>query len=1406
MPMRPLVRLLIPALIASFAATPLAAQRIDDNPVYVDDSPQAWELYRRAQDQAADNPSEAARLYQQLLDDYAYRLIPRREGADDQMLSVRARVHSALREQPVVLERYRLLQTAEAERLAAADEFDTLVRTRFFTAPALDAVLRLTQRDLEAARFRRALDRLRDAEYHPDLTGRAQAFYWFMLSLAAHHAGDPLTATDARQQLERLGEPVARTLRPELDRLLDVVAEPDLEPVFGPGLTAPPPEFESIHEQPIWSMPLEQSLVRRAFAIDPANNPSRSSLYQANRHNGGLLTAVPTLVAQTVYINEGHRVRAIDRFSQRVLWSRSIGRSDAQPSPGDFDPPADLNTIVIEGDALVTLTGHGRQSYRSGRGEVVCLDRRSGEVRWRVDLDMLNGRSEFERLFPHGSPIVAEGTVYVLARKPTRELLSSCYLVALDLGSGELRWARYIAASSGLQREDVRPITSPLYDDGELFVSTPLGAIAGVSASTGEVRWLKRYTVPIIALPRTRVPWDIAAPVMSPRGLVALTPDQRSVVLVDRETGDELERYDTVNLGSPRYLLADEFSVYAVGESIFAYSQEDLSVPRWVADRSALGEMRGRVQLARGGLIVPTAESVMQLDDVTGMALAQLPVTGGGNPLAVGPQLFLAGTDELRSYMAIGVAEDMLRERIVERPRDPEPALSLLRLAMRAGDLALGLDAADAVMTVLERQPQDAVGRGAARSELFEQLISFDRIDVKRTREQGDALHARLTMVAETTSERVRQMLARGEWLRRSAEGDRARQHEAAATFDAILEDEALARATFTDDAVIRPARDAATARLNQLVTAFGPEALGEIRETGRARLAEATAAGDAAQLAAMVARYPMLPESTEATIRAATGLEQAGRSREAIALLMNRAQASGATAADRLYGAIVELAVRRGWNRLAVAWLDRARADAGLTDVRTVAGSRAIDTWRRELAPNHDASHRPALGDFQEEATTQRFPGRVLTPLASDRVSSRDAYLLQGETLARLTAPDLEVQWTSELPNGRASLIDRIGSHLLLRLEGDIRRMVEPSLVVLNDADGTAAWTKSNLLSTLYGVRDPDRLGSLLDEVMPNGRVFDPREVIPLVDDDRLLLIGRLAGMMAIDPARGAEPTWLIDHGLSQVHFARAHDLAIVLAGHIEAPAGGRPQPIVRFFDPQTGELLDEIRPEDNQSLRWITVADDGRVAFGTNSAVELYSLASGARRWANLSDLAPDTADAWPTTTGFLVQDANASIRALANDTGRIDEPVVVPGGDWFPSDLQGLTRAADAWLAHYRDRVLYFDERGRLSGRDAIVEDRNYTHIIPARDRVIVVSHIRRPRSVIPRPGRSPSLFVDRLYVLSTNGMVIGGRDVESESAPLAASGAVDGWILLSSDQSTVAVPAPSGAAPPGGAAGQ
>ncbi len=83
-----------------------------DNPVYVDDSPRAWELFLQAGDQAADNLGEAIRLYQELLDDYGMKLLPVTLTAPDHFVSVRARVLDELAGNRTLLDRYRNTERA----------------------------------------------------------------------------------------------------------------------------------------------------------------------------------------------------------------------------------------------------------------------------------------------------------------------------------------------------------------------------------------------------------------------------------------------------------------------------------------------------------------------------------------------------------------------------------------------------------------------------------------------------------------------------------------------------------------------------------------------------------------------------------------------------------------------------------------------------------------------------------------------------------------------------------------------------------------------------------------------------------------------------------------------------------------------------------------------------------------------------------------------------------------------------------------------------------------------------------------------------------------------------------------------------------------------------------------------
>src|SRR5262245_15498093 len=83
----------------ALAAGGLASEALSqqDNPVYINDSPQAWQQFRRAHDQIKDNVGEAVREFQELLDDYATRLVPMHDSATNQFASVRERVLAELR-------------------------------------------------------------------------------------------------------------------------------------------------------------------------------------------------------------------------------------------------------------------------------------------------------------------------------------------------------------------------------------------------------------------------------------------------------------------------------------------------------------------------------------------------------------------------------------------------------------------------------------------------------------------------------------------------------------------------------------------------------------------------------------------------------------------------------------------------------------------------------------------------------------------------------------------------------------------------------------------------------------------------------------------------------------------------------------------------------------------------------------------------------------------------------------------------------------------------------------------------------------------------------------------------------------------------------------------------------------
>jgi outer membrane protein assembly factor BamB len=1033
-------RLLLLLMMLLGSTRPAAAQQ--DNPVYVDDSPRAWELFQQARDQAADNEAEAVRLYQELLDDYGDKLIPVRDDAPDHFVSARDRVLDDLRANESLLGRYRLMQTRQAQRLLEEGDLSGLAMTRPLTEPGLDATLRLAQEALESARFHAAVTRLEAAIDDPDLTGRSAAQCWFMLGLARHylHRDEPVALAEAR--LMALGAEGRQCLE-ELTRLIAAGAAPSLDRASTSLDRTATRDLDELVAQSIWSVELEDSALNRRFRDSGGQRPARGEGYDRLRSQGTFTTAAAAVSDALVFINEGHTIRAFDRYSGRSAWPRPFTDLPELTIPDpDNASIGDLNLIAVEGSTLVTLTGHARAGQRTGGGRVLCLEASTGQLRWAVDLGRLGAGEEDEGLFPHGRPVIFEGAVYVLARKLSRQLLTGSYVVGLDLESGGLRWIRHLA-SSGSQNRAAKPFSTLVEDHGNLFAASPVGAVARLDADTGMIRWLVRFPSPMNLRSRPRLPWELSAPVVVGRQVFAITPDERRIVILDRDTGAVTNSFDarsSETWNAPTYLLAGDRFVYAVGSEIRAFPLDAPHQLSWrlPAARSRVEDgvsatddltLAGRVQLANGALIVPAQRGVLIVDGETGRIIHQLPVDGQANPVAIDAQLILASADSVDAYMSLGRAEQMLRRRIAEEPDDPSASLSLLQLGMRVGKLDLALQAADLTVGAIEAGLDDRVA-GEARRELFSLLLEIHRRRLASTTEQGEALYERFDAVARTAAQRVEHLLAYGDWLASRAPA------QAVEAYQAILSDPILASDMRGEGGVLRPASLWAATRLGALIDEHGEALYVAQAEKARRTLTEILTAEptDADALLALALEFPFTDASPEAAVRAAQLQRRRGDHRRALAVLSDAYHvAPRPRRAERLLGPFLETCPAQSHRRQARLILQTILSTLGDLQLDTDQGPRRVGRWLAELAAGDAAIRLPRIGDHGGPAEVLDGTLLPLHPAAVAAPPPDRALLLQDQELRLIGAESLQELWTTTLDHGSAELIDCDEEELLL-------------------------------------------------------------------------------------------------------------------------------------------------------------------------------------------------------------------------------------------------------------------------------------------------------------------------------------------------------------------------------------
>ena len=1369
------------------------------------DSPTAQTLMGDLQAQARENPAESARIARRLLDEYGDRVVRVGVETDELFRSVAAETERFLLATPAVLARFRDLESRAADRMLRDEGPAATAARRRLTAAGLRASLLLAEGAIRADRPREALGILARIVDHPDMAGEEALSRAVLEAMAHRRMGDVSRASLAIATLGAIaGVDAARrdAAAAGVGRVQAKSDEPlGRTPLASSRVGGDPDETW----REIWSLDLDQSLFRRLFSVGFSSRVQRD--LEQSRAAANLMVALPTVLDGRVFISEGHRVRAIDVDSRDELWSRPIGSSGGGRESSSV---SDLSAIAANARSLVVYEGHAIANERSGAARVWCLDPFSGAVRWDVALDAIEGRPDLEGLYPTGAPQLVSDVVVVAARKPTQRLEQVDWMLGLDEQSGALRWAISMAGAPANRSIAGRKIAGTT-SNGEVVVhATPLGVVASVRASDGAVEWLRRFPVPLRDPRFYAEPWEAGSPAICGDRVVAIAPDELEVLALDLRSGTLLETRpigpDTPWAG-PSYLLSAELPeersaarpsasdpspnpasdavqlVLAVGSDICAFDARDLSKRLWsysestraitppiegVANRFGI---RGRVSVAGPYVVVPTVREILLLDLASGVVRTRVPSEQPSNPLLLGDRLVAAGDESLRVLMPSERAESMLRARLAAAPDDPSAAIALLELAQATQRPAVALDAARTAERALQRVP----GTEAMRAELIDKLVAL----AIAYPEQGDEAFAIAARVCNTPTLVVRAEMARGEFLRTSG-----RSREASAAWTVLAADPVVASQLVGDTGVGRQVRMEALARVASL-TARDRE-IAESIDSAAARAAAALGPNpDVATVARFLQDHPRTAAVPD-VLTAASDLPFAAFEGLAVVairdLLLPPAQTERI---DAIRNALASRA-RSAQERSALAAIDSRIADL----------SHASGIDRADIRP--PSPPLPAVGATPVLGLDLR--PRLLAESSTAR-ATRDRMLVLGlldGALVRMDGPDLSLRWRLRLDDRDPLLLwakDRVVLWQTLP-KGEF------SALIIDPSDGTLLYA-SPRASELWPevAAGPERAqpeqGSPFGNAFqpdPNARRFAgmPAQVSAVCDGASLVLARRNGDIARIGFMDERPTPVLIRGALEQLTTESIEDGLLTVGGRVSAEQGFKS--VVRVFDATTMSPLARIEPISQSDVKWAFATRLGEVFIGTRTAIERWTFSPGGDALPTLVSFVTETLDTErPTLLGANLLAFDASTRPvlvpiLAGDPRNFSYP---DGAD--ARQVRDFQVTPQGVLIQSDDRFVLVGPSGECVGLDSSNREATLSFGLAVQGEILQVN--TNPPDADPgRVRYQLSCVIERLDPARGLRNLGGAFEVRARDSRISRVLAVDGWLLLSNAQGTIAVSLP------------
>ena len=1374
------------------------------NPVYLDDSPSADQSLERAREFARlGNTDEAVRVLQRVLDDQGEFVVPE-PGDPDLFIAARQRVHRILLADDGLMRRYRELEGPRAAAMLEAGLEADAERTRLLTDAGFDAALLLAQDDLEAARFGAAWRTLEQLEAHPSRVGERSARAGTMAGLVGAYTLEPARAARLRAVSDRWRA--------------DAGLEPD-----APGPAERPRPVEQLwpfDAAPgadlggVLSRPLAQE--RLGERIEEVRSLAQESQAAGLPQNARVLHAMPTVVGDTTYVNDGRTVTAFDRFTLTPRWRTAVVGPESAASRGSHARGLeDASTVTVADPFVVALTGLTIRRQTAPERVLCALDPRTGDVVWTTLLSESGDPDLADGLF-RGPVVVDQDTVIVgVVRESSQLRLASVALVGFDLFTGELVWRRPIASSgfvSWVTRNDAAD--APLADAGVVYRADRMGVVTAIESATGRVLWLRRAPRAFDERPGATRPWEANRPVRLDDGRLALlSPDRSRVLVIDGATGELVESIPALRLGLPHYLLGGDGVLVGVGsQQVTARPMEPAEgaeEPEVVALTRVSGAgIRGRVVVAGDRLLVPTVEGVRVVprafDPGRGeLEGADIPLDSSGNLVATTGQLTVVDDERVHSYLSWNAAERLLRSRMDTDPGDPSPAVTFAELAYRAGRPESILGAVDHAVAAIERDPFAEVSEHS-RGRLFRSLLEM--VEPPQTRqapvrlEDGlrDRLIARLLGVAREPREQVAALMAAARFLDASG-----RPAEAVERYQQILGSPALARSVFRLGGTAMPAATEATRRLRRLIGIEGRAVYASYDAEARRLLAEAEGSPDADTFERIARRYPVSIHAPLAWSLAADRLMGGSDERRAIYALEEGLSAAE-QALDRDDPFLAELA-----GRLVVTLADADRPELALVRLDDLIEIGTRPTLRRGAETLDGATLRAELAARVE--ALRRRP-RVGPDIGAMRLLDGWLPLLPAEGRREHAPADRVVMEHSETGERAVWAPAPEGGIRPLWAEavaGDLLRVDNGSAYFASPVEGRGVSVRRVDLDTGRTIWRSAPFESLFDDGAmtagfgPPARVNTPLEagasmgdVYTLFGVRAVTLVERTGRAASFDLESG-ELLWARDLGVPRVHDADAGDGLILCVGAtstdgqgIARRPGGRPfgPGIARCFDARTGALVFEIE-EPAAETRWARVTPEGRAIVGLDRAIVALDADREAVAWRSERDALSDSIGAWVFRGFGVVRNELDSLWLFdtADGGGRETELLKDDRLDSGFGRMRIVELGDKIGLATGRGLALW-NERGNLLGLDSRPERATLVPPVFADDFAVTLE-----RRGVPA-GEDTMAYALNFYDLDSLKAVGATTRVELAVAPSDLL-ALDGVLLISTGAATAVIQAPA-----------